>query len=120
MANLTNNKDVFMCIFCFHARLQHYKTLLKELNAHPESDPVPPDKYEVERVALADRNLNVPCKSGLRFPSLMVMLDRWKTQSKVSVFSCLVLVHTELVYDITICMYIFVCTSIYNVHTCVY
>ncbi len=56
-----------MCILRFHARagyLQHYETLLKELNAHP----VPPDQYEVERVALADRNLNLPCESGLRFP----------------------------------------------------
>jgi hypothetical protein len=45
MANLSNNKDDFMCILHFHARagyLQHYKTLLKELNAHPAFDPVPP------------------------------------------------------------------------------
>ncbi len=55
VANLTNNKDVFMCILRFHARagcLQHYETLLKELNAHPALDPVPPDQYEVECVAL--------------------------------------------------------------------
>ena len=74
VANLSNNKDVFMCILRFHARagyLQHYETLLKELNGHPASDPVPPDQYEVERVALADRNLNVPCESGIRFPSFM-------------------------------------------------
>ena len=34
VANLSNNKDVFMCILCFHAQagyLQHYETLLKEL-----------------------------------------------------------------------------------------
>jgi hypothetical protein len=64
VANLMDNKNVFMCILRFHARagyLQHYETLLKELNAHPVSDSVPPDQYEVERVALADRNLNVPC-----------------------------------------------------------
>ena len=51
VANLTNNKDVFMCILRFHARagyLQHYETLLKELNEHPASDIVPPDQYEVE------------------------------------------------------------------------
>ena len=48
VANLSNNKDVFMCILRFHARagyLQHYETLLKELNGHPASDPVPPDQY---------------------------------------------------------------------------
>jgi hypothetical protein len=57
MANLSNNKDVFMCILRFHARagyIQHYETLLKELNAHPASDPVPPDQYEVECASLSD------------------------------------------------------------------
>ncbi len=78
VANLMNSKDVFMCILRFHARagyLQHYETLLKELNAHPASDPVPPDQYEVECVALSDCNLNVPCESGIRYPSLLTMLN---------------------------------------------
>ncbi len=63
-----------MCILRFHARagyLQHYETLLKEIHAHPATDPVPPDQYEVERVALSDRNLNVPCESGIRYPSML-------------------------------------------------
>ena len=63
VANLSNNKDVFMCILRFHARagyLQHYETLLKELSGHPASDPVPPDQYEVERVALAQAVERVP------------------------------------------------------------
>jgi hypothetical protein len=50
----------------FHASagyLQHFTTLLKELNTHHATDPVPPDQYEVELVALSDSNLNVPCKS---------------------------------------------------------
>ena len=45
VANLTNNKDVFMCLIRFHARagyLQTYETLLKEIiaqiNEHPGSD----------------------------------------------------------------------------------
>ncbi len=99
VANLSNNKDVFMCILRFHARagyLQHYETLLKELNTHPATDPVPPDQYEVERVALSDRNLNVPCESGIRYPSLLVMLNRWQTQSKMSVMFCVIHVHTQL------------------------
>ena len=86
VANLSNNKDVFMCILCFHARagyLQHYKTLLKELNAHPASDPVPPDQYKVERAALSDSNLNVPCKPGIHYPSMLVMLNHRQTQSKI-------------------------------------
>jgi hypothetical protein len=77
VANLWNNKDVFMCILHFHARagyLQHCENLPKKLNAHLESDPISPDQYEIERVALADRNLNVSCESGLRFPSLMVKI----------------------------------------------
>ena len=52
-----------MCIIRFHARagyLQHYETLLKEINSHLGSKEVPPDQYEVETIALADRNLNVP------------------------------------------------------------
>ena len=106
-----------MCILRFHARagyLQHYKTLLKELNAHPASDPVPPDQYEVERVALADRNLNIPCESGLRYPSHMVMLTRRTTQSTISVFPCLLLVHTVSVCVCTV--HIRVCTSMYIVY----
>ena len=82
VANLTNNKDVFMCILRFHARagyLQTYETLLKEIKNHPESDgsnSAPLDQYAVESVALADRNLNVPCESGIRYPSLVAMLNR--------------------------------------------
>jgi hypothetical protein len=99
VANLSNNKDVFMCILRFHARagyLQHYETLLKELNAHPATDPVPPDQYEVECVALSDRNLNVPCESGIRYPSMLVMHNCVQTQSKMSVMFCLIHVHIEL------------------------
>ena len=68
-----------MCIIRFHARagyLQQYETLLKEINSHPGSEEVPQDQYEVETVALADRNLNVPCESGIRYPSLIAMLNR--------------------------------------------
>ncbi len=64
VANLTNNKDVFMCILQYHAQagyLQTYKILLKEINGHPGSSPVAPDQYEVECAALADCNFNVPC-----------------------------------------------------------
>ncbi len=76
VANLTNNKE---CIIRFHARagyLQHYETSLKEINSHPGSDEVPPDQYAVETIALADRNLNVPCESGIRYPTLITMLNR--------------------------------------------
>jgi hypothetical protein len=59
VANLSNNKDVFMGILRVHAQagcLQHYETLLKELEAHvPEdvgSQAEPQDQYDVE--ALSD------------------------------------------------------------------
>jgi hypothetical protein len=79
VANLTNSKDIFICIIRFHARagyIQPYETLLKEINSHPGSEEVPPDQYEVETAALAGRNLNVPCVSGTRYPSLVAMLNR--------------------------------------------
>ncbi len=84
VANLINNKDIFMCIIRFNARagyLYQYETLLMEINFHPDSDSeeVPPDQYAVEpeTVALADRNLNMSCESRIRCPSLIAMLNRW-------------------------------------------
>ncbi len=68
-----------MCIMCFHARagyLQTYETLLKEINEHPGSAPVEDDQYLVESVALADRNFNIACETGIRYPSLVAMLNR--------------------------------------------
>ena len=44
VANLSNNKDVFVCILCFHALagyLQHYEALLKELNDQVPGDAAP-------------------------------------------------------------------------------
>ena len=82
VANLSNNKDVFMFILCFHARagyLQHYKALLKELNDHlpygagPHNEPG--DQYSVEHVALADRNHNLPSETGLLYPSLVAIFN---------------------------------------------
>ena len=77
VANLTNNKDVFMCILRFHARagyLQTYETLLKEINMHPGSAPVEDDQFLVESVALSDRNFNLACETGIRYPTLVTML----------------------------------------------
>jgi hypothetical protein len=78
VANLTNNKDVFMCILCFHAQagyLQTYENLLKENNEHPGSTAVADDQYQVECVALADRNFNGACETGISYPSLVTMLN---------------------------------------------
>jgi len=102
VANLTNNKDVFMCILRFHARagyLQTYETLLKEINAHPGSDEVPADQYAVESLALADRNLNVPCESGIRYPSLVAMLNREEMLWRMTVF---LYIHTCVYHNIPV------------------
>jgi hypothetical protein len=90
VANLTNNKDVFMCILRFHARagyLQTYENLLKEINMHPGSAAVPDDQYHVEKIALADRNFNLACETGIRYPSLVAMLNRRDMRWRTSVIS---------------------------------
>ena len=77
VVNLTNNKDVFMCILHFHALagyLQTYETLLKEINMHPGSADY--DQFLVESVALSDRNFNLACETGIRYPTLVAMLNR--------------------------------------------
>ena len=80
-----------MCILRFHARagyLQHYETLLKEVQLHPapEADHQEPvDQYDVELCTLADRNHNVPCESGIRYPSLVAMQNRPLMTSRISV-----------------------------------
>ncbi len=81
-----------MCILRFHARagyLQHYQALLKELNDHvpdeagPQNEP--PDQNAVERVALADRNHNLPSETGLRYPTLVAMFNRHLNTARISV-----------------------------------
>ena len=93
-----------MCILRFHARagyLQTYETLLKEISAHPGSDQVEPDQYAVECVALADRNLNVPCESGIRYPSLIAMMNRQDMLWRMTVISYVVPIYTSIYYVYT-------------------
>jgi hypothetical protein len=88
VANLTNNKDVFMCILSFHAwagYLQTYESLLKPVNVHPGSAPVDDDQYQVECAALSDRNFNLACETGIRYPSLVTMLNRRSMMWRMSV-----------------------------------
>ena len=92
-----------MCILRFHARagyLQTYETLLKEINMHPGSAQVDNDQYLVESVALSDRNFNLVCETGIRYPTLVAMLNRrsmmWRTTvifHDVYVYTWLYLVH---------------------------
>jgi hypothetical protein len=89
IANLTNNKDVFMCIIRFHARasyLQTCETLLREINENPGSDYVPgaDDQYQVECLALADSNMNLSCETGICYLSLTAMLNRRDMMWRIS------------------------------------
>ncbi len=73
-----------MCILRFQARagyLQTSETLLKEIQSHsgagsvePEAEPA--DQYGVDCIALAERSFNVPCESGIRYPSLIAIMNR--------------------------------------------
>ena len=98
VAGCTNNKDVFMCILRFHARrayLQHYQTLLQELKGdtetpgdQPESESgssAAPDAYEHESTLFHDRNFNVACETGIRYPTYEVMSQREKQVLRISV-----------------------------------
>ena len=95
-------KTCFMCILRFHARagyLQTYETLLKELQSHPGSDGVEPmaehaDQYAVECLALADRNFNVPSESGIRYPSLIAIMNRHDMRWRIAVMYMFILVYT--------------------------
>jgi hypothetical protein len=90
-----------MCILRFHARagyLQHYETLLKELENVPDADgsqAAPQDQYDVESVALSDRKHNLPSETGLRYPSLRVMSNRHLTTLRITVTCSCMVVHTS-------------------------
>ncbi len=98
VANLTNNKDVFMCILCFHALvgyLQTYENLLKEINEHPGSAPVSEDQFQVESVALVYSNFNIACETGILYPSLVAMLNRRSMLWRATVIFHVVHVYTS-------------------------
>ena len=85
MAHLTNNKDVFLCILRFHTRvgfLRHYERLLSELEGLPDA---PGDKYTADSQVLCDRNFNVACETGIRYPTLSAMLNRDAMLIRISV-----------------------------------
>ena len=75
VAHLTNNKDVFLCILRFHTRvgfLRHYERLLSEVEGFPAAEA---DAYAADKQILCDRNYNVACETGIRYPTLPAMLN---------------------------------------------
>ena len=88
-----------MCILRFQALagyLQTYETLLKEINMHPGSALVDDDQFPVESVALSDRNFNLACETGIRYPTLVAMLNRRSMMWRTTVILHDVYVHTCL------------------------
>ena len=89
VAHLTNNKDVFMCILRFHTRvafLQHYERLLDELKGYPDApDQEGADRFTADVAVLSDRNFNVACETGIRYPTLPAMLNSEAMHFRVSV-----------------------------------
>jgi len=84
VAHLTNNKDVFLCILRFHTRaafLQHYERIVSELRGSPDG----PDNFARDATTLADRNFNVACETGIRYPTLSAMLNRSAMRIRTSV-----------------------------------
>ena len=68
--------------------LQHYETFHKEIDLHSSSDAPheePVDQYDIELCTLTDRNHNVPCESGIRYPTLVAMQNRPLMTSRISV-----------------------------------
>ena len=85
VAHLTNNKDVFLCILRFHTRmgfLRHYERLLSEMEGFPAESA---DEYAADMQILCDRNFNVACETGIRYPTLPAMLNRDAMLMRISV-----------------------------------
>ena len=49
--------------------LRHYERLLSELEGLPDA---PGDKYTADSQVLCDRNFNVACETGIRYPTLVM------------------------------------------------
>jgi hypothetical protein len=108
VASCTNNKDVFMCILRFHARrgyLQHYETLLRELDSDggadadgvDSSESGSNDSYARDSSFLRDRNFNVACETGIRYPAYETICRREQQLLRISVMFT---VYTRLIPDI--------------------
>jgi hypothetical protein len=72
------------------------KNFLTDQMQPPGSAPVAEDQYLLECVALADRNFNVACETGIRYPSLVAMLNRRSMLWRATVILHVVHVHNNL------------------------
>ncbi len=80
VANLTNNKDVFLCILCYHCRrglVQQYEQMLEDMidDTTSESRQIDMDQAKIEQALKGDRNFSISCELGVRYPTLRAMLN---------------------------------------------
>ena len=81
VAHLTNNKDVFLCILCYHCHrglVQRYERMLEDMidDSSAGSRPMEMDQEKMEKALTSDRNFSISCELGVRYPNLRAMLNR--------------------------------------------
>jgi hypothetical protein len=79
VAHLTNNKDVLLCILCYHCIrgfVQQYEQMLEDMvDKGAGSKKVALDQDKIASVLNGDRNFSVACELGVRYPTLRAMLN---------------------------------------------
>ena len=88
VAHLTNNKDVFLCILCYHCRrglLQQYEQLLEDMIGPGEARNMQMEKTRMEKALTGDMNFSISCELGVRYPSLRAMINREDLHLRMSV-----------------------------------
>ncbi len=66
--HLTNNKDMFLCILCYHCSsglLQQYKQLLEDMIGQGEACNIQLEKTQMEKALTGDRNFSISCELGV-------------------------------------------------------
>ena len=97
VAQLTNNKDVFLCILRYHCRrglVQQYEQMLEDMidDSRAGSRPIDMDQEKIEKALTGDRNFSISCELGVRYPTLKAMLNREDLHLRKAVSICHILV----------------------------
>ena len=88
VVHLTNNKDVFLCILCYHCRrglLQQYEQLLEDMVGQGEARAIQLDRTRMEKALTGDRIFSISCELGVHYPSLQAMMNQEDLHLRVSV-----------------------------------
>ena len=81
VAQLTNNKDIFLYIVPYHCRcglVQQYEQMLEDMidDSRAGSRPIEMNQEKIEKALNGDRNFSIFCELGVRYPTLKAMLNR--------------------------------------------